>query len=79
MERAEIAYQIEQEHEAYHVVLATYSQINSETDIEAMQSFHLNAAIFDEGHKMKNPETKLYRDLRRIPAAWKMLLTGKLF
>lgn len=78
MERAEIAYQIEHEPEAYHVVLATYSQINSETDIEAMQSFRLNAAIFDEGHKMKNPETKLYRDLRRIPAAWKMLLTGKL-
>lgn len=78
MERAEIAYQVEQEPDAYHVVLATYSQINSETDVEAMQSFRLNAAIFDEGHKMKNPETKSYRDLRRIPAAWKMLLTGKL-
>ncbi|KAJ3487104.1 hypothetical protein NLG97_g6481 [Lecanicillium saksenae] len=75
-ERAEIAYEIEQDLEAYHVVLATYSQINSEADLEAMQSFRLNAAIFDEGHKMKNPETKVYKDLRRIPAAWKMLLTG---
>ncbi|POR31617.1 ATP-dependent helicase fft2 [Tolypocladium paradoxum] len=75
-ERAEIAYEVEQDPEAYHVVLATYSQINSEADIEAMQSFRLNCAIFDEGHKMKNPETKIYRDLKRIPAAWKMLLTG---
>ncbi|KAJ4272295.1 DNA-dependent ATPase fun30 [Fusarium torreyae] len=75
-ERAEIAYEIEQEPEAFHVVLATYSQINNEADIEAMQSIRLNAAIFDEGHKMKNPETKIYRDLRRIPAMWKMLLTG---
>ncbi|KAM3527332.1 hypothetical protein MY4038_006382 [Beauveria bassiana] len=75
-ERAEIAYQVEQDLEAYHVVLATYSQINSDADLEAMQSFRLNAAIFDEGHKMKNPETKVYKDLRRIPAAWKMLLTG---
>lgn len=75
-ERAEIAYQVEQDLDAYHVVLATYSQINSEADLEAMQSFRLNAAIFDEGHKMKNPETKVYKDLRRIPAAWKMLLTG---
>ncbi|KAK6722640.1 hypothetical protein SNK04_001498 [Fusarium graminearum] len=75
-ERAQIAFEIEQEPEAFHVVLATYSQINNEADIEAMQSIRLNAAIFDEGHKMKNPQTKIYRDLRRIPASWKMLLTG---
>ncbi|KAM0293007.1 hypothetical protein ACHAO9_002576 [Fusarium lateritium] len=75
-ERADIAYNIEQNSDFYHVVLATYSQINNEADIEAMQSIQLNAAIFDEGHKMKNPETKIYKDLGRIPAAWKMLLTG---
>ncbi|KAF4331695.1 helicase of the Snf2 Rad54 family [Fusarium beomiforme] len=75
-ERAEIAYQIEHEPEAFHVVLATYSQINNDADIEAMQSIRLHTAIFDEGHKMKNPETKIYKDLRRIPASWKMLLTG---
>ncbi|KAI9171990.1 ATP-dependent helicase fft2 [Paramyrothecium foliicola] len=75
-ERAEIAYDVEQNPEDFHVVLATYSQINSEADIEAMQSFNLNAAVFDEGHKMKNPETKIYKDLRRIPASWKLLLTG---
>ncbi|KAK5987615.1 ATP-dependent helicase fft2 [Cladobotryum mycophilum] len=75
-QRAEIAYMVEQDPEAYHVVLATYSQINSEEDIDAMRSFDLNAAIFDEGHKMKNPETKIYKDLKRIPAAWKLLLTG---
>lgn len=75
-ERAEIAWEIDQEPDGYHVVLATYSQINSDNDIEAMQALRLNAAIYDEGHKMKNPETKLYKDLRRIPAAWKMLLTG---
>ncbi|KYK56008.1 hypothetical protein DCS_07973 [Drechmeria coniospora] len=75
-ERAEIAYEIEQRRGAYHAVLATYSQINSEADVEAMQSFGLNCAIFDEGHKMKNPETKTYQDLKRIPSSWKMLLTG---
>ncbi|KAK7432586.1 DNA-dependent ATPase fun30 [Neonectria magnoliae] len=75
-ERAEIAYDIEQNPEEYHVVLATYSQISSPADIEAMQSFNLNAAVYDEGHKMKNPETKIYKDLSRIPASWKMLLTG---
>lgn len=75
-ERAEIAYDIQEGPEDYHVILATYSQITSEDDVEAMQSFNVNAAVFDEGHKMKNPQTNIYRALKRIPAAWKMLLTG---
>lgn len=75
-ERAEIAWEIEQDPGAFHVVLATYSQINNEADIEAMRSLKLHAAIFDEGHKMKNPETKIYKDLQRITSDWKMLLTG---
>lgn len=77
-ERAEIAYAIQEEPEDYHVILATYSQITTEEDVEAMQSFNLNAAVFDEGHKMKNPETNLYKALKRIPSAWKLLLTGEL-
>ncbi|KAJ3522024.1 hypothetical protein NM208_g13036 [Fusarium decemcellulare] len=75
-ERAEIAFEVNEEPEAFHVVLATYTQINNIADIEAMQSFGLNAAIFDEGHKMKNPLTKNYKDMSRITAQWKMLLTG---
>lgn len=76
-ERGDIAYEVANNSSEYHVVLGTYSQIHSEMDLEAMQSFDLNAAIFDEGHKMKNPATKLYRDLSRIRSSWKMLLTGK--
>ncbi|KAH6895205.1 SNF2 family N-terminal domain-containing protein [Thelonectria olida] len=75
-ERAEIAYDVEHNPEDYHVVLATYSQICSAEDVEAMRSFNINAAVFDEGHKLKNPETKLYKDLSKIPASWRMLLTG---
>lgn len=75
-ERAEIAWEVEQDPEAYHVVLATYSQINNDADIEALKALKLHAAIFDEGHKMKNPETKIYKDLQRITSDWKMLLTG---
>lgn len=76
-ERGDIAYEVANNSSKYHVVLGTYSQIHSEMDLEAMQSFDLNAAIFDEGHKMKNPATKLYKDLSRIRSSWKMLLTGK--
>lgn len=76
-ERAEIAYEVEQAPEEYHVVLGTYSQVNGDADIEALNSMGIHAAIFDEGHKMKNPETKIYRELRRVHSDWKMLLTGK--
>jgi SWI/SNF-related matrix-associated actin-dependent regulator 1 of chromatin subfamily A len=76
-ERMEIAYEVSEAPEEYHVVLGTYSQINGEQDIECVNSMGLHAAIFDEGHKMKNPETKIYKDLRRLQTDWKMLLTGK--
>lgn len=76
-ERAEIGYEVEQAPEDYHVVLGTYSQVNGDADVEALNGMGLHAAIFDEGHKMKNPETKIYRELRRVNSDWKMLLTGK--
>ncbi|KAH6690419.1 helicase SWR1 [Plectosphaerella plurivora] len=60
----------------YHVVLTSYTQIGKEEDIEAMRELKPNAAIFDEGHKMKNMKTKIYKDLVRVKANWRMLLTG---
>lgn len=77
-ERAEVAYEVRHNPNDYHVVLATYSQINSDADVEALDSLDLTAAVFDEGHKMKNPQAKIYKDLRKISASWKMLLTGEL-
>ena len=76
-ERMEIGYQVEQAPGDYHVVLATYSQINGPQDVDSLNSMGLHAAIFDEGHKMKNPMTKIYQELRRIETDWKMLLTGE--
>ncbi|PNP57276.1 hypothetical protein THARTR1_02722 [Trichoderma harzianum] len=47
---------VEQDPDSYHVVLATYSQINSEEDIAAMRSFDLvlledpgRLALFEDG------------------------------
>ncbi|KAH8177603.1 ATP-dependent helicase fft3 [Sarocladium implicatum] len=75
-ERSEVAYEIDSNPEAYHAVIATYTQLSSEEDIEAMQSIKPHTAIFDEGHLLKNPETARYRSLKRIPTTWKMLLSG---
>lgn len=75
-ERRNIAYEMNQNPEDYHVVLTTYTQVGSEEDLEALRDLQPAAAIFDEGHKMKNPKTKIYKDLIRIKARWRMLLTG---
>ncbi|KAF4492037.1 ATP-dependent helicase fft2 [Colletotrichum fructicola Nara gc5] len=75
-QRREAAVEMLEDPEAYHVVLTTYTQVGSEEDLEAMRELAPATAIFDEGHKMKNPKTKIYRDLIRIKAGWRMLLTG---
>ncbi|ROT35462.1 SNF2 family domain-containing protein [Sodiomyces alkalinus F11] len=74
--RQDIAEEMLSDPEQYHVVLTSYSQVGKEEDIEALAELRPNAAIFDEGHKMKNPKTKIYKDLIRIKAQWRMLLTG---
>jgi SWI/SNF-related matrix-associated actin-dependent regulator 1 of chromatin subfamily A len=75
-DRQEIAEEMLENPHEYHVVLTSYTQIGKEEDIDAMRELKPNAAIFDEGHKMKNMQTKVYRDLVRIKANWRMLLTG---
>lgn len=74
--RQEIAAEMLEAPEQYHVVLTSYTQVGKDEDIEALRDLHPNAAIFDEGHKMKNMKTKIYKDLVRIRANWRMLLTG---
>ena len=60
----------------YHVILTTYSQLGRNEDIENLRAVRPMIAVFDEGHKLKNPKTKLYKDLIRITASWRLLLTG---
>ncbi|KAH6700156.1 helicase SWR1 [Verticillium dahliae] len=75
-DRAMIAEDMLSAPEEYHVVLTSYTQVGKEEDIDALMELRPNAAVFDEGHKMKNPKTKIYKDLIRIKADWRMLLTG---
>ncbi|KUI53981.1 ATP-dependent helicase fft2 [Cytospora mali] len=74
--RDEIAYQIKDAPEEHDAILTSYSQMNRPRDANAMNSIGINAAIFDEGHQLKNPNAKIYNDLIRIEADWKLILTG---
>lgn len=60
----------------YQVILTTYSQMSRLADIKWMNRIKIHAAIFDEGHRLKNPDTKFYQLLIQIGAAWKLCITG---
>lgn len=63
--------------EKFHVVLTSYSQIErNKDDLEWLQQLNPYAAIFDEGHKLKNRTTLVYRNLMRIPSEWRLVLSG---
>jgi hypothetical protein len=45
-------------------------------DIKALARYDWKYIIVDEGHRLKNFNCKLIKDLRTLPAANKLLLTG---
>ncbi|ERS99849.1 hypothetical protein HMPREF1624_03214 [Sporothrix schenckii ATCC 58251] len=75
-ERDAIFHRIQARRDRHHVVLASYSQVMAKQDVDAMRKISPNVAIFDEGHKMKNSGTNVYKSLRRIDANWRLILTG---
>ena len=45
-------------------------------DRKHLQKFAWKYIVVDEGHRLKNFDCKLIRELRAIPSANKLLLTG---
>ena len=74
--RDEIADDILDDPASHHVVLTSYSQVSRPDDISNLRRLKPMVAVFDEGHKMKNPKTKLYKDLLKITATWRLILSG---
>ncbi|KAK4185979.1 P-loop containing nucleoside triphosphate hydrolase protein [Podospora australis] len=74
--RDEIAEEIMEDPESHHVVLTSYTQLSRQEDIHNLKRIQPVVAVFDEGHKMKNPKTKLYKDLLRIRSKWRLILSG---
>lgn len=75
-ERDELALEIRDAPEEYHVILTSYSQMSRFRDVSLINKIGINAAIFDEGHKLKNPNAQNYKDLIKVDAAWKLIMTG---
>ncbi|KAI8965877.1 SNF2 family N-terminal domain-containing protein [Daldinia sp. FL1419] len=61
----------------HHVVLTTYPQIERQyDDLKFLQAIGPYAAIFDEGHKLKNQNTLIYKQMMRVPTEWRLILSG---
>ncbi|KAH9897530.1 SNF2 family N-terminal domain-containing protein [Xylariomycetidae sp. FL2044] len=72
--RREAAVEDAQDH---HVVLTTYTQIEKQKeDRDWLTRLGAYAAIFDEGHKLKNSNTLIYKQMMRVPTEWRLILSG---
>lgn len=77
MDRDELAREIlDAADDEYDVILTSYTQMSRPRDTSWMNKIGINAAIFDEGHQLKNSQTLKYKELIRIHANWKLLITG---
>ncbi|KAI0394785.1 SNF2 family N-terminal domain-containing protein [Xylariaceae sp. FL0594] len=60
-----------------HVILTSYSQVERQKeDLEWLQELNPYAAIFDEGHKLKNRKNLVYKQMSRVPTSWRLILSG---
>lgn len=77
MDRDELAREIlDAADDEYDVILTSYTQMSRSRDTSWMNKIGINAAVFDEGHQLKNAQTLKYKELIRINANWKLLITG---
>ncbi|GAA6062362.1 hypothetical protein JCM10212_004208 [Sporobolomyces blumeae] len=60
------------------VVVTTYNIATGSVDDQKFlkRKMDFKVAVFDEGHQLKNSESKKYKDLMQIRAQWRLLLTG---
>ncbi|KAI0447324.1 SNF2 family N-terminal domain-containing protein [Xylaria telfairii] len=60
-----------------HVILTSYSQVErAKEDLRWLQDLEPYAAIFDEGHKLKNRNNLIYKQMMRVPTQWRLILSG---
>ena len=60
--------------DTFPVVVTSYEIVLA--DAKALQSFQWKYVVVDEGHRLKNYNSKLLRELRQMNSANRLLLTG---
>ncbi|KAI5304704.1 hypothetical protein KEM56_006080 [Ascosphaera pollenicola] len=75
-ERENIRYQITEERDQINVVVTTYTIAKAKVDASFLRSMDFCVCVYDEGHMLKNSKSTVYEQLIRIPAQFRLLLTG---
>jgi SWI/SNF-related matrix-associated actin-dependent regulator of chromatin subfamily A containing DEAD/H box 1 len=58
------------------VIVTTYDMAQNKDDNRLFRSVKPITTVFDEGHMLKNKNSKRYNELMRIQTPWRLLLTG---
>lgn len=75
-ERADARYFLKSQEEL-DVIVTTYNMATGVAeDRKFLKKMEFKACVFDEGHQLKNAESKKYKDLMDIKVRWRLLLTG---
>ncbi|KAJ1766082.1 hypothetical protein LPJ54_005272, partial [Coemansia sp. RSA 1824] len=59
-----------------HVVLTSYEALNHPTACSAMRSITWQSIVVDEGHRLKNDQTKTFQTLQQFSSRMRLVLTG---
>ncbi|BGP25487.1 DNA-dependent ATPase fun30 [Rhodotorula toruloides] len=64
--------------EELDAVVTTYNIATGSPDDQKFlkRKMDFKVTVFDEGHQLKNSESKKYKDLMQVRAQWRLLLTG---
>ena len=59
-----------------NVLLTTYTMAKGKEDSKFLRKIDFQTCIFDEGHMLKNCKSEAYRQMMRLNAQFRLLLTG---
>ena len=77
VERPEIQAEIQDKLDLIDVVVTTYDMAVKPDDNKFLRKIvQPTVCIYDEAHALRNPNSERYRQLTRIPATFRVLLTG---
>ncbi|THC98007.1 hypothetical protein EYZ11_002509 [Aspergillus tanneri] len=75
-ERAMIRETIEDNRDSINVIITTYTIAKAKVDAHFLRNMDFCVCVYDEGHMLKSSTSVLYEKLIRIPARFRLLLTG---
>jgi SWI/SNF-related matrix-associated actin-dependent regulator of chromatin subfamily A containing DEAD/H box 1 len=62
--------------EPEQVIITTYDMCQNKEDNKFFRAIKPITTVYDEGHMLKNKNSKRYQELMRISTPWRLLLTG---